>query len=143
MTRRLRQGDGKHGLVLANGGVITYQYALCLSTHPRKDGSPYPSKNPLPDIITNIPVPPVTDQAEGDAVIEVRIIATPYSKDANCFTDIHSRIQPRWNPAERPCSRPTEGEWASVPCQSWRFKYTPTAMQYDRGAYWTIWIRWP
>lgn len=72
MTRQIRQGKGKHGLVLANGGVITYQYVVCLSKQPRKDGSPYPSKNPLPDIITTIPVPPVDSQAEGAAVIEAR-----------------------------------------------------------------------
>ena len=72
MTRQLRQGKGKHGLVLANGGVVTYQYAVCLSSQPRRDGSPYPAKNPLPDIITTVPVPQVDNQPDGDAIIEVR-----------------------------------------------------------------------
>lgn len=72
MTRQLRHGRGKHGLVLANGGVVTYQYAVCLSTRPRKDGSPYPAKNPLPDVIKTVPVPQIEEHPSGEAVIEVR-----------------------------------------------------------------------
>jgi hypothetical protein len=71
MVRELRKGNGRHGLVLANGGVATYQYVVCLSTQGRNDGSPYPDKNPLPDIITDVPVPPVDSQAEGEATVEV------------------------------------------------------------------------
>ena len=71
MTRQLRQGKRKHGLILANGGVATYQHVVCLSTQPRKDGSAYPAKNPLPEVITNIPVPKIEENPEGESVIEV------------------------------------------------------------------------
>jgi hypothetical protein len=71
MTRQLRQGKGSNGLVLANGGVLTYQHVICLSTMPRRDGSPYPDRNPLPEFITDVPVPPVDEQAEGEATLEV------------------------------------------------------------------------
>lgn len=70
MVRDLRRGDGQNGLILANGGVLTYQYALCLSTRPRRDGSAYPDKDPLPSHVTDTPVPTVTVQAEGEAMIE-------------------------------------------------------------------------
>ena len=71
MVRQLRKGAGKNGLVLANGGVATYQAAVCLSSSPRRDGLPYPTANPLPAIITDVQVPPVDVKAEGDAIIEV------------------------------------------------------------------------
>ena len=71
MVRQLREGKGKTGLVLANGGVVTYQAAVCLSSSPRRDGLPYPDTNPIPDIVTDVQVPPVDEKAEGDAVIEV------------------------------------------------------------------------
>lgn len=71
MTRQIRQGKGTNGLVLANGGVVTYQHAICLSAQPRRDGSPYPDKNPLPDVITDVPLPPVDEQVEGEATVEV------------------------------------------------------------------------
>lgn len=70
MVRELRKGSMQNGLVLANGGVATYQYAVCLSTKPRKDNSPYPEKNPLPAVITDIPVPEVDAIAEGEATVE-------------------------------------------------------------------------
>jgi hypothetical protein len=70
MTRELRNGNSKTGLVLANGGLVTYQYVVCLSSRPRN--SPYPDRNPLPDFLTEDPVPPIDEKAEGEAVIEVR-----------------------------------------------------------------------
>ena len=73
MVRRLQMGEGRNGLILANGGVLTYQHALCLSTKSRGDGSAYPNKDPLPSQVTNIPVPAVTIHAEGEAVIEVSL----------------------------------------------------------------------
>jgi len=72
MVRRLRKGDGVHGLVLANGGVMTYQHVVCLSSRPHSAGSPYPDRNPLPEVLTSVGVPPVEVQAEGEAIIEVR-----------------------------------------------------------------------
>lgn len=71
MTRQLRQGKGKTGLVLANGGWVTYQHVVCLSKSPRSDGLPYPNASPLPKYVTDVFVPPIAEQAEGDATIEV------------------------------------------------------------------------
>lgn len=68
MTRQLRAGRGKNGLILCNGGVLTYQHVICLSTSPRT--SPYPTKNPLPDHIEDVPAPKIADNPAGDAVIE-------------------------------------------------------------------------
>ncbi|KIW78740.1 hypothetical protein Z517_08579 [Fonsecaea pedrosoi CBS 271.37] len=72
MTRQLRQGKGRNGLILANGGVMTYQHVLCLSTTRRRDGSPYPDRDPLPQFVTGLTVPKIDAKVEGeqDAVIE-------------------------------------------------------------------------
>ena len=69
MVRQLRKGNGQRGLVLANGGTLTYQYVVCLSSQPR--GSPYPDRNPLPEILHDEPVTPVDERAGGEAMIEV------------------------------------------------------------------------
>ena len=71
MTRQLRKGNGQTGLILANGGVVTYQYAVCLSTKPRRDGQPYPDRNPLPEYVTDVQVPVIEEKADGVATIEV------------------------------------------------------------------------
>lgn len=71
MVRELRKGKVQKGLVLANGGMVTYQHVVCLSTRPR--GSPYPDRNPLPKLLTEELVPTIDEKAEGEAVIEVRI----------------------------------------------------------------------
>lgn len=70
MTRQIRAGKGKTGLVLANGGVATYQAVVCLSRSPRRDGLPYPDSNPLPEMITDVQTPTIDVQAEGEATIE-------------------------------------------------------------------------
>jgi hypothetical protein len=69
MTRQLRAKKGKNGLILANGGVLSYQHVICLSSQPRKGG--YPDRNPLPEVITDIPVPEIEGKPEGEAIIEV------------------------------------------------------------------------
>lgn len=71
MVRELRKGHGRNGLILANGGVLTYQHALCLSTTPRRHGLPYPDRNPLPTHVTHVPLPTIAVHADGEAVIEV------------------------------------------------------------------------
>jgi hypothetical protein len=71
VVRELRKGKARTGLVLANGGVMTHQHVVCLSSRPRKDHSPYPAKNPLPARTTDWYVPPIATQAEGEATIEV------------------------------------------------------------------------
>jgi hypothetical protein len=71
MTRQLRSGEkGTNGLILANGGVVTYQHVTCLSRQPRKDGAGYPAEKPLPAVITDVPAPSIKEKAEGEAVVE-------------------------------------------------------------------------
>ena len=69
MTRQLRDGKGKKGLVLCNGGLLSYQYVVVLSNEPRKEGQ-YPRENPLPQQITDVPVPDLVLDAEGEAIVE-------------------------------------------------------------------------
>jgi len=69
--RELRKGKSQHGLVLANGGLLTYQYVVCLSSQP--GNSPYPPKTSLPDRLADEPIHDVDEQASGEAIIEVRI----------------------------------------------------------------------
>jgi len=88
MTRELRKsfGELKNGLVLANGGMVTHQYVVCLSSRPRKDGKSYPTKNPLPEIIDDWQVPKIEEKAEGEAWVEVRFVYLP-----------HLRMRLTWN----------------------------------------------
>jgi hypothetical protein len=69
MTRQIRAGKGEKGLVLCNGGWLSYQYVIILSKEPRLDGA-YPEKNPLSDY-TDVPAPDIEIEAEGEAVVEV------------------------------------------------------------------------
>jgi hypothetical protein len=71
MTRKLRAGDGTTGLVLANGGVLTYQHVICLSARPRADNQPYPANNPLPSNLEPSTPSVIAETAEGEAIIEV------------------------------------------------------------------------
>lgn len=77
MIRQLREGNGKSGLVLANGGVVTYQYVVCLSSLPRNPS--YPNANPLPESVTDWFVPPIVAAAEGPAIIETYTVE--FSRD--------------------------------------------------------------
>ena len=91
MVRQLRTGNGKNGMVLANGGVATYQHVVCLSTRPKADGLAYPQENPLPEYVEDLPVPQIAAQAEGDAVIEVSQDTGCCLAAANgCIADLHS-----------------------------------------------------
>ncbi|CAG7940051.1 unnamed protein product [Penicillium nalgiovense] len=71
MARALRNGRGHNGLVLANGGIMTYQHVVVMSVRPRPDGSPYPERQPLPEVITDISIPPIEKKADGEAVLEL------------------------------------------------------------------------
>ncbi len=71
MVRELRRGNGHYGLILANGGVLTYQHVVCLSSKPRGANIPYPDRNPLPDHLSDIPVPAIDASPGGEATIEV------------------------------------------------------------------------
>jgi hypothetical protein len=72
MVRHLRDGKGRNGLILANGGTVTYQHVLCLSSSPRVSGSPYPKESPLPESLEDEAGPEVDAEAEGEVIIEVR-----------------------------------------------------------------------
>ncbi|EPS44194.1 hypothetical protein H072_1830 [Dactylellina haptotyla CBS 200.50] len=75
LTRQLRSGRGTTAMVLANGGVATYQHVVCISTQPRARNSPYPKENPLPKTITNVQVPPIDETPEGEAIIETYTVS--------------------------------------------------------------------
>jgi acetyl-CoA acetyltransferase len=68
MTRQLREGKGTNGLILANGGVLSYQHVVVLSSNPRQ--SAYPSSPPLPEYCDKLPSSDFERTAEGDAIIE-------------------------------------------------------------------------
>lgn len=72
MTRELRKSDFKNGLVLANGGVLTYQHVVCLSSAPQKEHHrQYAAKSPLPPYVDSSAAPEFDDQTNGNASIEV------------------------------------------------------------------------
>ncbi|KGQ05221.1 hypothetical protein BBAD15_g9548 [Beauveria bassiana D1-5] len=73
MTRELRSRKYNNGLILANGGMLTHQYVVCLSAQPRKDGKDYPLENPLPLVVQD-PAPPFAEDATGPATIETYTI---------------------------------------------------------------------
>lgn len=78
MTRQLRQkkstGVDSNGLILANGGVMTYQHVVILSSKPRKDRTSYPSANPLSSNSSKDPAPTIEEEAKGEAIIEVCLL---------------------------------------------------------------------
>jgi hypothetical protein len=80
MTRQLRAGKGNKGLVLCNGGVLSYQYVVVLSTEEREKGA-YPLENPLPEILQDGEVPVLADEAEGEAVVETYTVE--FNRDGN------------------------------------------------------------
>jgi hypothetical protein len=84
MTRQLRQrkstGVDSNGLILANGGVMTYQHVVILSSRPKKDRSPYPSADPLSADPSKDPAPTIEEEAKGEAIIEVRLLACSVCK---------------------------------------------------------------
>ncbi|KAL2872288.1 uncharacterized protein BJX67DRAFT_2031 [Aspergillus lucknowensis] len=57
-----------NGLVLANGGVLSYHHTVILSTQPQPD-SPYPAWNPLPSNLDE-DHPVIEENAEGSGIIE-------------------------------------------------------------------------
>ena len=70
MTRYLREGKGKHGLILANGGVATYQHGICLSRVPPPAGHKYSEKNLLPDALPFLPESDIERKPDGEAIVE-------------------------------------------------------------------------
>lgn len=68
MSRQIRSGKVNTGLILANGGVLSYQHALCLSSRSRTT-SLYPDSRGSSGTTVGTS-PAVTDSAEGEARIE-------------------------------------------------------------------------
>lgn len=71
MSRQIRNGRFQTGLVLANGGVLSYQHAICLSSRARTNNSSYHDSRLDCDAVVDGPAPAVQTFAEGEAVIEV------------------------------------------------------------------------
>ncbi|KAI7183779.1 hypothetical protein KC363_g8036, partial [Hortaea werneckii] len=107
MTRQLRRSNTSSsraekvkrttGLILANGGWVTYQHVVCLSNSPRvlggggkkaegggggeggdgRRGAVYPPEAPLPEVVDDVQVPRVREEVfeneeegEGEATVE-------------------------------------------------------------------------
>lgn len=70
MTRVIRNRKHQTGLVLANGGILSWQHALCLSAQPRRNTSKYVKRQVLDngDVSQG---PAFTPTAKGEAAIEV------------------------------------------------------------------------
>ena len=85
MVRRLRKLHGNarpsNGLILANGGVLTTENAICVSTHPRKAGDPYPHEDMVPSRSAQL-APSIAMDAQGEVIIEVCAFAVLQSSDA-------------------------------------------------------------
>lgn len=69
MSRKIRDGKAKNGLILANGGMLSYQHALCLSSNPRTQGLPYPDSRGISSAIVGAPAQ-VEPFVQGEAIIE-------------------------------------------------------------------------
>lgn len=80
VVRQLREGkDGaRNALVLANGGVLSYQHVVCLGREPRKTQVAYPQERPLGEL-WDVPAPEVEERAEGEAVVETYTVE--YGRD--------------------------------------------------------------
>ncbi|KAI4739645.1 hypothetical protein E4T50_09923 [Aureobasidium sp. EXF-12298] len=68
MTRELRKGNKKFGLVLANGGVLTHQNVIILAKQPNKGSVPYADQDSHAEI--NLPIPTFVEKPQGRATIE-------------------------------------------------------------------------
>lgn len=73
MVRLFRRGKGRKGLVLANGGVLTYHHAVVMSNTPPGAHHRIPGANPLKAVIDDIPIPPLDTKPHGAAAIEVSL----------------------------------------------------------------------
>lgn len=71
MSRQIRAGQIHNGLVLANGGVVSYQHAICLSSRQRPLRSDYPDSRGSSDMIVGDFVPSIDTFADGEAIVEV------------------------------------------------------------------------
>lgn len=75
MSRQIRSGKIQHGLVLANGGVLSYQHAICLSSKRGTSGDIYADSRIGSDAVVGGALAlSVRAFAEGAAVVEVSMI---------------------------------------------------------------------
>jgi Thiolase-like protein type 1 additional C-terminal domain len=72
MVRCLRASRGQTGLVLANGGTLTYQHVVCLAS--KAPSFEYPAANPLPEHLDDKFATPADEITVGEAYIEVRLV---------------------------------------------------------------------
>ncbi|KAF4763769.1 hypothetical protein HAV15_000994 [Penicillium sp. str.  len=74
MVRRLRKLSGAHkpsnGLILANGGVLTTESAISLSTHGRRGNDRYPTRDNYELLPASQLPPSIGMHAEGQAIVE-------------------------------------------------------------------------
>ncbi|KUI63541.1 hypothetical protein VM1G_10193 [Cytospora mali] len=75
MSRQIRSGTINTGIILANGGVLSYQHALCLSSRSKIASSPYPDSLVSSSTVVGIS-PPIEAFSEGDARIETYTVAS-------------------------------------------------------------------
>lgn len=92
MTRQMRNGKYRNGLILANGGCLTHHHAICLSSEPREVGSTYPPRNPLPEHLESSTAPVIDEQADGEAIIEVSSTRPRNNPSLTPSLDLHGRI---------------------------------------------------
>ncbi|GAB7349143.1 hypothetical protein MBLNU459_g8085t1 [Dothideomycetes sp. NU459] len=71
----------RNGMILANGGVLTYQHVVCLSSEPRSVEHHYPLQSPLPGVLVDMSVPEIDAQAEGHATVETYTVE--FGRDGN------------------------------------------------------------
>jgi hypothetical protein len=69
-----------HAFTEMTRGVMTYQHVVILSSRPKKDRSPYPSADPLSADPSKDPAPTIEEEAKGEAIIEVRLLACSVCK---------------------------------------------------------------
>jgi hypothetical protein len=94
MVRCLRAGRGQTGLVLANGGTLTYQHVVCLAS--RAPNFSYPAVNPLPEHLEDRFAGPTDEITEGEAYIEVLSHAlSPDRPLADLEPDVFGAVQQR------------------------------------------------
>lgn len=73
MSRQIRSGNIHNGLVLANGGVLSYQHAICLSSKRGTSRAEYPDSRVESDAVVGGLSPSVETFAEGEAMVEVSV----------------------------------------------------------------------
>ncbi|KAG8405933.1 hypothetical protein J3459_019452 [Metarhizium acridum] len=122
MARELRAKRHNTGLILANGGMLTHQHALCLSARPRGDGRAYPTSNPLPEIVDGYS-PRFTEAADGTATIETYTIE--YNRDGTPGVGLIVGKTTRDRPA--------------IPRQPRRRPNSVSAGDHRHRAYWKDW----